>query len=275
MRQRHRTSCTPAVRLAAMLVAAAVALGMWPGAAGAGDIARPVLIGFSLDGRYVAFEDYGTFNEGLPYSIVHVIDVAANAWVPGSPIRVELDFDDAEDWSAVEDEVGMARDRAMAAAQPLLDRHGIVAGETGTTLIHHPLSDLTAPDHVVDFAIDAAFSPYGGDRQTLTVTERPITGHACDAQDLGQVAMMSLELYFHGYDRLMILQEDTTLPESRGCATGYRIHSVIVYAPGLPEQAACCYEELVMLVLVDVASFGFEGEDRRHMGVTTVLPRVW
>lgn len=245
----------------------------------AGDLARPDLIGFSPDGRYVAYEDYGTHDEGLPYSNIYLIDVAANDRVPGSPVRVELAYEDLPDWSGVDDSVSQVRARALAQAQPVLDQYGIVAGATGTTLVHYPLSDLTAPADAVRFSIDAGFTSYAGDILTLHLSQQTLPEHACDQYMLGPVSIMALELEGLRGRGPVALQTDESLPESRACVTGYRIHSVIVYAPNQPDQSACCHRgDLALLVLLETEQFGpdsLEGIDYRHIAVTAMLQDAW
>jgi hypothetical protein len=261
----------------ALAVAVAAIGGLAAGEAAAGDLARAEVIGFSVDGRYVAYEDYGVEGEGSPYSTIYVIDVAANAWVPGSPIHFELFDEDPSSWADIDDDpVALTRDLAMEQAQPMLDRFGIVAGAAGTTLVHYPLSDVNAPTHEVQFSIHAVFTTYVQGLYTLYLSEQEIPHAVCDADDLGPVSMMALELQSPYDDAPVALQIDQTLPESRLCVSGYRIHSVIVYAPNVDNQVDCCASgKLAMLVLLETAGWGpdrLEGTDYRHLGVTGMVP---
>lgn len=52
-------------------------------------------------------------------------------------------------------------------------------------------------------------------------------------------------------------------PASRGCPIGYGISEVIAYHRP---------SEIVLIVLVDVFSVGFEGPDRRFLAVASTLP---
>ena len=53
----------------------------------AADNAERAVVGFSPDGRYFAFEQYGVQDgSGFPYSEIFVIDLNANKWVKGSPV---------------------------------------------------------------------------------------------------------------------------------------------------------------------------------------------
>ena len=163
----------------------------------------------------------------------------------------------------------------MAEAEAILTAHGIVPGETGSTLIYHPLSDLAAPAHEVSFSIGAAYSPYHRDENLLSVVERTVEHAECDRYALGPVSVMTLSLTLGAEGGPTILQDDDALPASRGCTTGYRIHSVFVYAPNQPDQSSCCHRDLAMLVLLGMSQFGFEGPDWRFLGITTMLSDAW
>ena len=66
----------------------------------AGDFATLNFIGFSKDGRYLAFEEYGTQDgSGFPYSSIYFIDVAKNAYAAKS-INVRLDSETATERQA-------------------------------------------------------------------------------------------------------------------------------------------------------------------------------
>ncbi|RYE85638.1 MAG: DUF2259 domain-containing protein, partial [Hyphomicrobiales bacterium] len=69
------------VLLAASLALAAPAL--------AGDRAQFHPIGYSEDGRYFAFEEFGIQDgSGFPYSTTTIVDLPADKWVSGTPYRM-------------------------------------------------------------------------------------------------------------------------------------------------------------------------------------------
>lgn len=77
------------------LAASAVTL-MLAAPAMAGDRALIDFIGFSEDGQYFAFEEFGVQDgSGFPYSNIYVLDVSADSWVDGTPVRVQLDDEGA------------------------------------------------------------------------------------------------------------------------------------------------------------------------------------
>src|SRR5690606_10447936 len=70
----------------------------------AGDRALFDALGYSPDGRYFAFEEYGVQDgSGFPYSNIYVIDLVDDVWVGGSPFRVRIDADGAPQQAARQD----------------------------------------------------------------------------------------------------------------------------------------------------------------------------
>ena len=68
--------------------------------ASAGDFATLNFIGFSKDGRYLAFEEYGTQDgSGFPYSNFYFVDVVKNIFAAKS-IIVRLDNEAATERQA-------------------------------------------------------------------------------------------------------------------------------------------------------------------------------
>ena len=106
------------LRLCAWLIAVAALLGAVP--ALAGDRAQANYLGFSEDGRYFAFEQYGILDGvGGSYSDVFVIDLTEDKWLDGVPFSTEGDGE-GESQSLTK-----TRAAALQAAQPLLDQYGI------------------------------------------------------------------------------------------------------------------------------------------------------
>jgi predicted secreted protein len=253
--------------------ALALCLGFGGSPAQAADMARPAIIGFSEDGRFVAFEEYGIQDgSGYPYANLYVIDVAANDWVQGAPVRVVIDDSQHDPEVLWTQGVPMVREEVRRQAAAVLDRHGIIPGNTGTTLVYHPHSDLDVSPHAASFSIAAAYTTgFMPERNVLTLTERPATSAYCEKFDLGPHVVLTLELAREG-EAPQVLQEDSRLPDSRNCPTSYRIHSVVAYALDVVDQSQCCGSAYALLVLVGMAQLGFEGPDWRYMGITTIVP---
>src|SRR5437868_5180577 len=101
----------------------------------AADNAERAVIGFSPDGRYFAFEQYGVQDgSGFPYSEIFIIDLPANRWVKGSPFRERVEDDDAL--------VSAARAKSAKAAEALLAQ--LKASEPGEVLGSQPITESSA-----------------------------------------------------------------------------------------------------------------------------------
>jgi predicted secreted protein len=232
-----------ALALAALLFAALPAR--------AGDYADRTIIGFSEDGTYFAFEEYGVQDgSGFPYANVYVIDVAKDSWVEGTPIRVMPESEDMM--------LTRARADAMKQARPLLDRLNIIA--RGNHVVDNPATELSADPYAVRFRTNQWFNmaerPW-----SLKLTRIPMP-NSKGCEDFDNVAGFRLELTDpDGGAR--VLSEDTSLPASRTCARDYAISDVVV----LPAEKGA--PGASMAVVISLVRQGFEGPDRRFLAVTT------
>ena len=213
----------------------------------AGDRALIDFIGYSEDGRYFAFEEFGIQDgSGFPYSNIYIVDLPADTWVPGSPFRVRIDSEDAD--------LSDVRDEAHEQAEPKLDELEIY--EPAFPLFVNADGDprANAGDEAVfgdpGFGLDAVT----GER-TLTLTTTPATpGTDCAIID-DEVFGFSLSL-----DGTEVYADPATLPQSRGCAMGYKIYAVVRPSEWTGASAG-------ELAVISTYPFGFEGPDRRFLVV--------
>jgi predicted secreted protein len=229
---------------------AAFALALLPAAASAGDYAERTVIGFSPDGGYFAFIEYGVQDgSGFPYANAFVIDTARDAWVQGTPARVLIE-DEGSSASA-------AYNQALVAVRPLIERHGISASPV--VVAYNPMTEVSADPHNVSFLRRMPVPPNTSEtyRLTLEEAERPAPG--CPEMVDPFVGMHLVLTDPTGNQG--VLADDKQIPASRRCPIGYRI-SEVMFDPTLT----------VVAVLVDVMSVGFEGADRRFLAVTARLP---
>jgi predicted secreted protein len=217
----------------------------------AGDAANFDPIGFSADGRYFAYEEYGIQDgSGFPYANVFLVDLLADKWV-GRPVRVRIDDESAG--------LPAARRQAMDQARPVLD--GAALDTPVSTLL------LNADGEVGSDGMEVTFGMFGNGldapRNTFTLgletfaststepcasygMEEPVQGFALALSD---EAGSTAEIY-----------RDQGVPASRGCVSDYRIHAVLSpYPPGMAASP--------MVAVVSVYSLGFEGPDRRFVTV--------
>ena len=208
----------------ALLVAAGL---LTPGApALAADAAERAVHGFSSDGRYFAFEQYGVRDgSGFPYSDFFIIDLDGDKWVDGTPIRVLL-----------EDEghtLGAARGEARSRARPLIDRLAI--GEPGIVLATNTVYQANADPRRMMFV------PYyrslgniepvaAGEEDAVTLTLEEIvlpSPEGCPVDDTPKVGFVLKLVTGSGKPREIF--RDKAIPASRGCPLAYSLADVIAF----------------------------------------------
>ena len=220
-----------------------------PALAMAGDYAERNVIGFSPDGAYFAFVEYGVQDgSGFPYANAYVIATATDSWVKDTPVRVRIDDEAAT--------VATAYAEAMNGIRPLIEQHAIAT--PAIVLAANPHTELSADPHQVAFLLRMPVPPDTSQGFALSLTETTLP--AADCPDMGEP--------FKGFTLDLMppdgtarrLNDDNSIPSSRRCPLGYRVSEVLVD----PSRT-------VLAVLIDVLSVGFEGPDRRFLAVTVPL----
>jgi len=217
----------------------------------AGDIASLQPIGFSPDGGVFAFEEYGVQDgSGFPYSNIFFIDTRKDTYLPGTPIRVRID----------DEQAGLAEVRAQTQvkAAALVDRYDMT-NHPGLMAALNPVTETEAPAHRLVYRQYAVEPPVGG-IFTLALKEITLPPSAL-CKDMSPQSI-GFNLAFESEDGQpsdRVLHTDTAVPESRKCPTGYRIGGVMVHHT--------VGRDPVHIVLVQVLSFGFEGRDGRWIAV--------
>jgi predicted secreted protein len=224
-------------------------------AAFAGDTATLNVLGFSADGSVFAFEEYGVQDgSGFLYANRFYINTGNDSFVPGSPIRVRLEDENAS--------IATVRETARQQAQPiiadtdLLANPGLVAGQNAVTELNaDPFRMVVNPRAVVP-PIDEALE--------IRLIEQPFpaTG-TCDGIVDSVAGMRLLSIPDEPGQQVRVLADDQSVPRSRGCPLGYQIAEIRTFYP----QAG----EPVFAVMIAIRTFGFEGPDFRWMAVTAPL----
>ena len=221
------------------------------GAAMAGDFAEFRPIGFSADGKVFAFEEFGIQDgSGFAFANRFFIDTTGDAFLPGSTVRVLIKDETA----------GIADARAEAAARSAaLETEYRFSATPGVIAAFNPLSELDGAPHRLRYT-PISLEPQALGPYVLTLEEKPLPpSPSCTA--FGPTSTgFRLELTgINGGAAPLLLNDDMSVPASRGCPVGYRLGGVIThFADGVWTHA----------VLVLVRSFGFEGEDGRWIAVT-------
>lgn len=226
-------------------------------AAQAADGAQSRGIGFSDDGQYFAFEQYGTQDgSGFSYAEIFVIDTLKDAWVAPSPFRVMLEDESGS--------VNTALAQVHAKADPLLQQLHIGGG--ADVLAANPATQTVVDRKKVRFARyynsmgqhadPTDFLNYEIEVKHVAV---PQPGNCVDP-DISTAVGMEIVVRSVKSGVTKTIAKDTTLPASRGCATGYDIESI---------QAMSGYgaKRDPLVALIGFYQRGFEGEDRRIIAV--------
>lgn len=217
----------------------------------AGDRALLNAIGFSEDGRYFAFEEFGVQDgSGFAYSNIYLIDLEQDKWVKGSPYRVRSE-DEMTPLQGI-------RAEAARLAYADLDAYGI-----------HLPADMIAfqgdgePD--IDntrlaFNLPGYMGPAPRDEMyevSLDIFKAPAARHCVDY--VGEEPMgFAVDLTDINGD-VNRIYADQRIPDSRRCPVTYRPTAVFV-----PFQS---YNLDHAVLLVSIWAHGFEGLDRRFIVV--------
>ncbi len=222
-------------------------------AALAADSAERRIIGFSPDGKWFAFEQFGVQDgSGFPYHDVYVVDVINDAWAPGTPINVRIDDETATPVQA--------RNQARVKAAPELARRKIV--NPGFILASNPVTEPEATPGLV------RFNPHRNwtgpqEAYSLTLHTTAISKPEACAYSDSDIKLFALKLAV-GDGPATEVYRDQALPKSRGCAHSYRIADVIIHEERLKPDR--------LVVLIHVFTQGFEGSDARFIAVPVAVP---
>ena len=217
----------------------------------AGDYAYEQVIGFSKDGRYFGFEEYGVQDgSGFPYSNLYVIDLETDTFAPSTPVRL-LKKDEATSLASVRWEVKtMAKDilqkyklhypAVVAYARGLGDFAG--SSDAQSTPI---TSRVVLPSHTDP-------TEGRGDYFDLVLKHIPVpSAGSCPIDTIG---FQMEKIDPNGKRRFVHRDEKIFL--SRGCPLKYRLSRIYLPSTRSGDFAAA---------LISVFQLGFEGPDRRFV----------
>jgi predicted secreted protein len=259
----------------------------------AGDFAEMKFIGFSEDDKYLAFEEFGEWDDHSSgsYATTYFVDVAKNVFAV-SPSVFDYSINDDKHTGRFSEAARMARYKTSVAAA--IKRFKIIPGNTGKLVVAHLSSDLsyekpelkesrfyksdgTQTEKMVPFylggsLLPADFNPY---RVVFTPFDNPINPQYDEFYELtldltdskepcslnGEVkesaSLIELTLRDntkHEEIKPQILQKDKSIPESRHCAEFYQIEQVYYYEG-----------RLAVFLNYD---YGYPRDSKRYMVVT-------
>jgi predicted secreted protein len=223
----------------------------------ASDAAQLNFIGFSENGEYLAFEQYGIQDgSGFAYTEIIMVNVPKNSYACPTITCIG----DEEHMT-----LAITRDSVLTKARSKLKMLSIVQGNTGEHVIHHPLSDLEAdPKHVRFYEQAGGIQALSGLREyALTLNEIEVSNDNNEyGYGFGPPKMLELIINTPGVDEKVVLQRDTKLPKRRSNVLYYRIQDVYIYH---------CAGQKYIAVFICYDMPGFEGSDLRFMVVTARL----
>ncbi|URK89250.1 DUF2259 domain-containing protein (plasmid) [Rhizobium sp. RCAM05350] len=237
-----------------------------------GDAAARHIFGFSLDGDYFAFEQYGVLDwsdSDSGWSEITILDTRTGKIVGDKAIRVADEIGDRS--LTLED----ARRQVRMRADPLLAKYAIAT--PGDRIA---IDTTTRPDEMVPYV---GVAPLEEASPKSLVTDGRLKGSAFHLDQTLAAGSEDCAASLNGAlpgdktgkalgFRLVLnrpagqperLHEDALVPAWRNCPTSYSLSEAYLLTPegGQP----------VVAVLVQWFSQGYEGRDRRFLAVTAAI----
>jgi predicted secreted protein len=223
----------------------------------AADAAERSILGFSSDGRYFAFEQFGVQDgSGFPYAEIFIIDLETDSWAEGTPIRVRL-----------EDE-GQSLEGARRKAKDDGRRHLQAAGIEDNARVLASNSVYQEAEDPRQMIFRSFYTTFGHlepvdheDDNVISLQLEEVVLPTPEGCPVGDTPMAGFVLKAkRGSQAYQEVHRDTKIPSSRGCPLKYSLSDAVVFsaADGQTQR---------MVVLVNVFSLGFEGADRRFLAV--------
>lgn len=228
--------------------------------ANAGDRALVDVIGYSKDGRYFAFEEFGIQDgSGFAYSSIYIIDLNDDSWVIGTPIRVleEMDERTYEVEAYAKENVAKVRALAHEQAKPRLEGLEIVWPAQTLTLIGDGMPETEGLS--LRFGVPSYVGGMIGDytlEMQIFETQSSLTCAEWTEQD---IIGFLLKLGDYDFNNAVEIYRDNILPRSRNCALGYKIYAI--FAPFEATDISSA------IALISVYALGYEGADRRFVAI--------
>lgn len=232
-------------------------------------------LGFSPDGRYFGFVQYGGQGDGSSYlAELSIIDANDDRLVKGTPVQVVAEMREASpnEEEEIAEVTAKAEQRAAALIKRLdLSKPGEVLDRVAEARVGETHSGSGGPSLGVD-TVSVKHPSLGAFNLKLVSKEidwpktskhgRHKEAASCASEvDWQKGAGFRLTLTHKG--REIVLNDDKTIPASRNCAMGYGISEVRAFVR--PDG------RVTIAVIVGMHVRGFEGEDRVFLAVTRIV----
>lgn len=219
----------------------------------ANEAAERRIIGFSPDGRYFAFEQFGIQDgSGFPYADIFITDLKQDNWVPGSPLHVRQDKEATSPQSA--------RDEVLKLASPILQKLNI--SQPGRLVASRQIGELGEPAKSLVFKPYYYTPPEGIVTLKLEVLDLPVI-KSCEG--FAKTAKGFALTLLRAKGKAQEIHLDKTVPVSRICPVDYGISDIIAYD--------IAHNNTVFVVLISLMQRGFEGPDRRFLALTVPVSK--
>ncbi len=234
------------------------------------------VLGFSPDGRYFGFIQYGGQGDGSQrLAESYVLDVATSRVVPGAPARIDTLEDESLLPQAQDDDTLLALARTRS--QSMVERYKIT--ESGTVVTRVKTAD---PEHTHAgsggptggaMSMAVRHRRLGKFKLALAIENMPWPAASKVANGAGALPCTeeagatgaAFRLTLTQGRRRIVLNDDTTVPAERFCVSGYGIAEVLAF--DRPDG------KVSLAVILDMQTRGFEGDDRKFLAVTAILGR--
>ncbi len=233
-----------------------------PAAAEVVEVAKRRIYGFSTNGEYFAFAEYGVqAGSGAPFANIYIIAVERDAWVPGTPVRVHFGERPGP--------AGLALQEAEKLAAELFKKYDIAAA--GKVVASNAARELVADARRLAFRPPRRARPHSGGQEVFELAEIDFP----DSERCRQwgIDEKGFALYFRRGLAAGEVHRDRRVPASRLCPARYELSDVVFHEPPgaarAPRDRGARY-----MVLVRYFRKGFEGLEGRYLAVSPRMDKV-
>jgi predicted secreted protein len=241
------------------------------------ELAQFRFIGFSDDGRYLAWEEYGIQDgTGYPYCTISIVDIAGDSVVAvesalfeysepdmtaDQNIRTIFDkyLNDREnDYRYWEER---AREISLPRIEGRIEALGIIPGNTGRIVVHHPMTDRTNYSSSIQFVSGWEGPWYKASPQFEIILEQEELPDTSDFQEFPFLnVMLTLRLVNTETRTATVLLDEISAGEASMESFTYGVRTVYIYQ-----------DALIAIVLYRYRN-GIDGPDVHYRMVTGRLP---
>jgi len=176
-------------------------------------------IGYSPDGRFFAYEEYGTSEKSqLAYTHIYVLDLAQNKWVLGTPVMYMA--------LRPSETLADARNRAETQAEMILTDLDVVVPAKIVAMIGEGVPGAKRAQLL--FGVPGKGTKGTVIGQYLLTLKSFETGAASPCWQWFKQKPLGISIDMENFGSTLEIYKDGVLPRSRGCPFEYRLSAVIM-----------------------------------------------